>query len=101
MIDVHYEYISVNQFVGMGVGDVYDSFGWRTVIIPAFAQQYRFPRSKRRRMQKKWAKKASNWKNHTGIHIDAERRIIYCSADKERELRQRINATRRVPITGA
>lgn len=41
-------------------------------------EQYRFPRSKKRRIQKKWWKDKANFKGSTEVILDERNRVIYC-----------------------
>lgn len=52
-------------------------------------EQYRFPRSKRRRIRRKWAKRASNWRlgADPSILVDPANGILYMHPQTAARLR--------------
>lgn len=42
---------------------------WRVVESPLLVRQYRFPRSRRRRIRQKWAKVKGNWRPDPLLYI--------------------------------
>lgn len=59
-------------------------------------EQYRFPRSKKKRIRAKWRKRKGNWRP-TGeldhyAYVDDEKRVVFLSTRAEEELRRRFLA---------
>jgi len=51
-------------------------------------EQFRFPRTKKPRIQKKWRKQEKNWRKKENIMMyDQVTNVIYCSPDKYQELK--------------
>lgn len=59
---------------------------------PIDHKQFRFPRMKKRRIRKKWAKRRENYKPVyiEGVLMDQARQVIYCTSSTAEKLRQSI-----------
>lgn len=59
---------------------------------PIDHKQFRFPRSRKRRIRKKWSKRLENYKPVyiEGVLMDQARRVIYCTSATVEKLRQSI-----------
>jgi hypothetical protein len=54
--------VAPGSYPAFGVRDPFYGLRIVTSVLMADREQFRFPRSKRKRIRKKWAKKAENWK---------------------------------------
>lgn len=48
----------------------------RLVFTDALVEQYRFPRSKKRRIREKWAKKRGNWRPSTKVMMSTDNGVV-------------------------
>jgi len=69
-------------------------YGYRVIACATLKEQFRFPRSKKRRIRKKSAKREKNWRPSTMIYMDHERKLILCHPSMLPKLRQAIEDTR-------
>lgn len=54
------------------------STGVRVITDPAMTEQYRFPRSKSKRIRLKWKKDKRNYRPARHAMVDNRRGVIYC-----------------------
>jgi hypothetical protein len=59
----------------------------RIVFSVSLVEQYRFPRSKKKRIRAKWAKRDGNWRPLTKVLMDRETGTIYAHPTMEPHLR--------------
>jgi hypothetical protein len=59
---------------------------------PIGHKQFRFPRSKKKRIRKKWSKRPQNYKPVyiEGVLMDQVRRVVYCTSAAAEALRKSI-----------
>ena len=61
-----------------------------SIRVVNFKEQFKFPRTKKPRIQKKWRKNPQNWRDVTGlINYDQIKNVIYCSPDMLSQLKDR------------
>lgn len=53
--------------------------------------QFRFPRTKNRRIRKKWTKRAENFKPSDRVYADTARRVVYMHPAMAQKLRQMLS----------
>ena len=66
--------------------DVYG--GFRIIESTRLVEQFRFPRTKKRRIRKKWAKRSQNYRPSRRCFVDERLRVIYAHPVFVAELRK-------------
>ena len=62
--------------------------GIKIITDPKMVEQFRFPRSKSKRIKNKWQKKPTNFRPAKHTLMDQRRGIVYCHPAVAEELRR-------------
>lgn len=75
--------------------DPYSNFGaMRIFQVSSMVEQFRFPRSKRKRIRNKWRKRSSNFRPSRHALVNQRRGHIYCHPTTYEEIKRQIPRAR-------
>lgn len=66
--------------------------GIKIITDPLMVEQFRFPRSKGKRIKLKWKKRPANFRPAKHTLMDQQRGLVYCHPAVAEELRRQLRA---------